>query len=42
MNAMSFVSGFFEENTEVLPGVKPKGASRTRSASQVKRPMRRR
>jgi hypothetical protein len=38
MNAMSFVRGFFEENSEVLPGVKPKGANRTRSTSHGTRP----
>jgi hypothetical protein len=37
MNAMSFVRSFFEENSEVLPGVKPKGASRTRATSKGKK-----
>ncbi|MDC0713122.1 hypothetical protein POL68_31960 [Stigmatella sp. ncwal1] len=38
MNAMSFVRGFFEENSKVLPGAKPKGANRTRSTSHGTRP----
>lgn len=37
MNAMSFVRGFFEENSEILPGAKPKGANRTRSTNLDKR-----
>jgi hypothetical protein len=32
MNAMTFVRRFFEENSEVLPGAKPKGSRRTRSS----------
>jgi hypothetical protein len=38
MNAMTFVRRFFEENSEVLPGAKPKGVTRrTRSANPGKR-----
>ena len=37
MNAMTFVRGFFEENFEVLPGVKPKGSRRPRAAGPGKR-----
>jgi hypothetical protein len=37
MNAMTFVRRFFEENSEVLPGVKPKRVvRRTRSADSPK------
>jgi hypothetical protein len=38
MNAMTFVRKFFEENSEVLPGAKPKGARRTRASSPGKKP----
>jgi len=37
MNAMTFVRRFFEENFEVLPGVKPTGSRRSRAASPGKR-----
>jgi len=43
MNAMTFVRRFFEENSEVLPGAKPKGITqRTRSAKSGKSPAPRR
>lgn len=32
MNAMTFVRGFFEAHSEVLPGVKPRSSGRSRSA----------
>lgn len=37
MNAMTFVRMFFEENFEVLPGVKPAGSRRARSSGPGKR-----
>ena len=37
MNAMTFVRTFFEENFEVLPGVKPAGTRRPRSLGSGKR-----
>jgi hypothetical protein len=37
MNAMTFVRSFFEENFEVLPGVKPKEARRAQSTTSGKR-----
>jgi hypothetical protein len=37
MNAMTFVRTFFEENFEVLPGVKTTGSRRSRAASHGKR-----
>lgn len=37
MNAMTFVRRFFEENSEVLPGAKPKGPRGARSAGSRKR-----
>jgi hypothetical protein len=42
MNAMTFVRRFFEENFEVLPGAKPVGTPRPRSAASRKRPTPRR
>lgn len=37
MNAMTFVRTFFEENSEVVPGVKPPGTRRSRRAASLKR-----
>ncbi len=37
MNAMTFVRKFFEENFEVLPGVKSKQAKRVRSSARAKK-----
>lgn len=38
MNAMTFVRRFFEENSEVLPGARPKGSTlRSASAGSGKR-----
>lgn len=37
MNAMTFVRKFFEENSEVLPGAKPKASRRTRAAGPAKK-----
>jgi hypothetical protein len=37
MNAMTFVRKFFEENFEVLPGVKPKQATRARPNTRGKK-----
>lgn len=42
MNAMTFVRGFFEENSEVLPGVKPPGTRRFLRAASRKNSMPRR
>jgi hypothetical protein len=36
MNAMSFVRGFFDENFEVLPGVKSAGTRRPRASGPGK------
>jgi hypothetical protein len=36
MNAMTFVRRFFEENFEVLPGVKPEGGRRLRASGSGK------
>lgn len=37
MNAMTFVRGFFEENFEVLPGVKSAGSRQSRASGPGKR-----
>jgi hypothetical protein len=37
MNAMTFVRGFFEENFEVLPGIKPASPRQPRPLNQGKR-----
>jgi len=37
MNAMTFVRRFFEENFEVLPGVRPSGSRRSRASGPGKR-----